>query len=102
IPERPNASIFAMDCSADGNTIVGYFMDGGVTTWDAFIWTQETGFRTLREILADAGVVIPENVRLRETYTSNDGRVIAGWAYDISENRYYGYVATLPEDAGSC
>lgn len=98
IPGRPNASIYAMDCSADGNTIVGHFNDGGVGTWEAFVWTQADGFRSLRDILADAGVIIPEDVRLRETYTSNDGRVIAGWAYVMSENRYYGYVATLPDD----
>ncbi len=102
IPGLPTASIYAMDCTADGNTIVGYYNSGGVSTWDAFIWTQDEGIRSLRQVLTDAGAVIPENIRFRETYTSNDGRVIAGWAYDIGENRYYGYVATLPDDAGSC
>jgi uncharacterized membrane protein len=96
IPLQPSASVYVTDCTADGSTAVGYIIDGGVSTWEAVVWTEATGFRTLRSILASGGVSIPNNIRLRETYVSNDGRVIAGWAYNTTTQRYLGYVATLP------
>jgi probable HAF family extracellular repeat protein len=95
-PGNDDASIYLLDCSADGSTAVGYLIDGGVDTWEAVVWTEASGFRTLRAMLADEGVVIPANIRLRETFVSNDGRVIAGWAYNSTTQKYTGYVATLP------
>jgi uncharacterized membrane protein len=96
LPTRPNASITISDISADGNTIVGYTADGGVNQWEAVVWTQATGFRFLRTILADQGITIPATLRLRETYCSGDGSVIAGWAYDTAAGGVYvGYVARL-------
>jgi hypothetical protein len=98
-PGRESASLYLLDCSADGNTAVGYLVDGGVDTWEAVVWKAGDGYRTLRQILADEGVVIPTNIRLRETFVSNDARVIGGWAYNTTTQKYTGYVATLP---GAC
>lgn len=101
-PGMPNASITLLDCSGDGNTAVGYMMSGWVDTWEAVVWTQADGYRTLRSMLADEGVIIPTNIRLRETYCSNDGKVIGGWAYNSTTNKYVGYVATLPSGGTTC
>lgn len=95
LPARPNGSIYISDCSSDGNTLVGYMIDGGPTTWQSVVWTPSTGVRSLRTILGDAGVSVPANLGLRETFTGGDGRVIAGWAYNNTTQRYVGYVAQL-------
>jgi hypothetical protein len=98
LPARPNASVYISDCSSDGNTLVGYSIAGGVDTWEAIIVTPAEGVRTLRAILADAGVVVPPSVALRETYCNADASIIVGWAYDIPTRRYKAYIATLGGD----
>jgi hypothetical protein len=95
VPGRPEGSVHVTDCSSDGNTLVGYSITGGVDTWEAVVWTQDTGFRTLRSILAAEGVTIPATISLRETYCNGDGSIIAGWAYDRTNNKYRGYIVTL-------
>jgi hypothetical protein len=95
LPSRPNASIYISDCSSDGNTLVGYSIVGGVDTWEAIIVTPAEGVRTLREVLAEGGVVVPASIALRETYCNADASIIAGWAYDIPSRRYRAYIATL-------
>ncbi len=95
LPARPNGSIYVSDCSADANTLVGYMIDGGPNSWQAIVWTQETGVRSLRDILAADGVTVPANLGLRETFTSGDAQIIAGWAYNTTTQRYVGYVARL-------
>jgi hypothetical protein len=96
LPGLPQGSTYGFDCSADGNIIVGSFINGGVGSWEAFVWTPDRGMRSLRQILANASITIPANIRLRETFTDDAGRVIAGWAYNTTTQRYLGYVATLP------
>lgn len=98
VPGRPNGSVHITDCSSDGNTLVGYSTAGGVNTWEAVVWTADTGLRTLRSILVERGVVIPANIALRETYCNGEGTIIAGWAYDIAINRYRGYIAEIPPE----
>ncbi|MDX2148683.1 MAG: GC-type dockerin domain-anchored protein [Planctomycetota bacterium] len=93
LPSNPEGSLYAFDCSSDGNTVVGYLIDGGVSSWRAVVWTPSTGWRTLNTILAAQGVSIPNNLFLRETYCSGDGKTIAGWAYNLSQNRYKGYIS---------
>ena len=95
VPGRPEGSVHITDCSSDGNTLVGYSITGGVETWEAVVWTQATGLRTLRSILAAEGVTIPATISLRETYCNGDASIIAGWAYDRTNNRYRGYVVSL-------
>ncbi len=95
LPGSPTGSITISDVSADGNTIVGYFISGGANTWEAVVWTPSTGYRTLRSILAASGVAIPPGIVLRETFCSADARVIAGWAYNLTTQRYVGYIANL-------
>ncbi len=99
LPGVPTASIYALDCSADGNTVVGYSVVGGPNTWNALTWTQASGWRTLRAQLAERGVTYPNNIGLRETYCNADGTVLGGWAYDTITQKYLGYVATLPSAA---
>jgi uncharacterized membrane protein len=96
LPSNPNGSINILDCSRDGESLVGYMIDGGVNTWQAVVWTSGTGVRTLRSLLAARGVSVPANLGLRETYCSADATVIGGWAYNTTTNKYVGYVATLP------
>lgn len=99
LPASPEGSITALDCSNDGNTVVGYMISGGVNTWRAVVWTQSTGFRTLDQILAANGAPpLPNNIVLRETYCSGDGKTIGGWAYNTATQRYKGYIA-LPCNA---
>ena len=101
LPASPNGSIYALDCSSDASTIVGYSIVGGVETWNAVIWTQATGWRTLRDILAGQSVAIPANIVQRETFVSGDGRVVGGWAYNTTTQRYKGYYAVL-SSGGTC
>lgn len=95
VPGRPEGSVHVTDCSDDGNVLVGYSLTGGIQTWEAVIWTRAAGFRTLRAILADAGVTVPTTLALRETYCNGDGTIIGGWAYDTAIGRWRGYVADL-------
>ncbi len=100
IPPPPSAPLTAsshiVDCSNDGNTLVGYIISGGVNTWDGMIWTPQTGSRALRDVLADEGVTIPDTIRVRETYCSGDGRTLGGWCYNTTTQRYLGYIVRLP------
>ncbi len=96
LASNPNGSIAISDCARDGDTLVGYMIDGGVNTWQSVVWTPSEGMRSLRSMLAAQGVIVPSNVALRETYCSADGRVIGGWAYLINTQRYVGFIATFP------
>ncbi|MDX2130755.1 MAG: hypothetical protein SFY69_01725 [Planctomycetota bacterium] len=93
------ASSYIFDCSLDGNTLVGYTIAGGVSTWDGLVWTPGDGSRALRTILGDAGVMIPTNIRVRETFCSGDGTILGGWCYDTTTQKYFGYIARLSAGA---
>ncbi|MFA6045205.1 MAG: hypothetical protein WC718_09485 [Phycisphaerales bacterium] len=99
LPGQPTASLYALDCTADGNTAVGYSIVGGPNTWNAVTWTQAAGWRTLRSQLLDRGITYPADLGLRETYCSADGTVLGGWAYNTTTQKYVGYIATLPNGA---
>jgi|GEM_PF-1732058 len=96
LASNPNGSLTILDCASDGNTLVGYMIDGGVSTWQAIVYTPSEGVQTLRSLLAAEGVTVASNLGLRETFTSGNATVLGGWAYNITTQRYVGYVATLP------
>jgi probable HAF family extracellular repeat protein len=96
LASNPQGSIYILDCSRDGETLVGYMIDGGVSSWQAVVWSAAAGVQTLRSMLNARGVVVPANLGLRETYCSADASVIGGWAYNITTGKYVGYVASFP------
>jgi len=74
--------------SGDGETVVGFGTTGlGVFDTQAFIWTQASGMRRLRDVLIEQGASIPADVALSTaTSISNDGRIISGVSYGTSRN----------------
>lgn len=81
--------------SGDGTTIVGFGTTGaGIFDTQAFIWTQATGMRLLRDVLTEQGATIPPGVVLSTaTSISTDGQVIGGVSYGSTRN--YAWVARL-------
>ncbi|MBI1190603.1 MAG: hypothetical protein GC200_08010 [Tepidisphaera sp.] len=96
LPGHPEASIYALDCDTAAFTVVGYSVSGGPSTWNAVTWNEIDGWRTLRDQLAARGVTYPADLALRETFCSDGGDVLGGWAYNTTTQKYVGYVATLP------
>lgn len=65
--------------AADGELIFGG--SGGFGVTQAFVWTEAAGMRTLEEIVAANGIVLPSGYTLQNVLAaSNDGTVILGSA----------------------
>ena len=77
----------------DNRTRLKFTLEGGYT---ATARRKSRRTQLWRATAPAASITIPANIRLRETFTDDAGRVIAGWAYNTTTQRYLGYVATLP------
>ena len=72
----------ALACDDKGRVIVGsiqegYGLDGNGV--DAFVWTQSSGMRSIRQVLVEKGVKIPDGFQfMKASNISGDGKVVTG------------------------
>lgn len=90
---------YANAVAADGQLIFG----GSGSPWfsipRAFVWTQAEGMRVLADVMAEAGLPLPEGYLLTNVIAaSNDGTVILGAAYD-PDGWQVSFVLRLPLSA---
>lgn len=84
----------AMDVSNDGNVVVGRALRPDGLRSDAFIWTPASGTRLLRDVLADAGVVVPAFNQVERILIDASGTTVYG-TYGSSVG-FRGFVASIP------
>jgi probable HAF family extracellular repeat protein len=85
--------------SADGSVVVGQGTSGNAPQTaglEAFVWTQRRGMRSVRDVLAAAGVDMTGWVLTSATGVSGDGRTVAG--FGERNGRGEAWIATLPPD----
>jgi len=93
-----DAESYAADVSADGSIIVGG-SHTAPTGWEAFIWDETNGMRSIEEILVnDYGLDLTGWILRSATAISDDGLTIVGVGYNPSGD-YEGWVAVIPEPA---
>jgi probable HAF family extracellular repeat protein len=83
--------------SGDGSVVVGQATSGDAPATDgleAFVWTQETGMRSVRSVLAAAGVDMTGWVLASATGVSSNGRTLVG--FGVHDGRGEAWIATLP------
>jgi len=85
--------------SADGSVVVGRASSGSGD--EAFIWDEENGMRSLRDILIAQSVGGIQGWSLRDARgISADGRTIVG--YGINPSGYEeAFIATIPEPSSA-
>jgi hypothetical protein len=76
VPLEPGRDTVARDASRDAGVIVGYSVDGDDR--EPFVWSVSDGFRSLRAVLANAGVAMDGWQLDEPSVVSADGRVIVG------------------------
>jgi uncharacterized membrane protein len=84
----------SIDVRADGNMIVGTFMDDFFEL-KPFVWTPEFGMVTLEQFIAGAGLDTLGYIPLSATAVSDDGLTIAGVALS-PRGMFEAYVLTVP------
>jgi len=92
-PSYPNA------IAADGALIFGACGDPWWTIPIAFVWTPAAGMRPLADVIAEAGLVVPEGWLLTNVLAaSTDGSVVLGTAWDDVGNAQ-SFVLRMPVSA---
>lgn len=90
------ADSVATAVSADGSHIVGY--SDSANGREAFIWDENHGMRSLRDLLVYFGLdLIPWSLQVA-TGVSAGGETIVGYGID-PEGHTQGWIATIPEPA---
>lgn len=88
---------YATAVSADGSTIVGRSVTGS-DGYQAFIWDEDNGMRSLREVLEnDCGLDLDDWLLVEATGVSADGLTIVG--HGLSSDGEGAWIATIPEPA---
>ncbi len=83
--------------SADGSTVVG--QSNSASGYEAFIWDQGNGMRSLRDVLVSDLDLNLTGWTLTQVYgISDDGQTIVGWGINPSGDTE-AWVATIPEPA---
>jgi uncharacterized membrane protein len=91
LPGGSGGIVWALN--ADGTVAVGYAHGDGA---EAFVWDEAHGLRSVRDILASAGVDVSD-WELEGAYgVSADGKVLGGEGRRISTGLSEGCVAHLP------
>jgi len=86
--------------AADDRLIFGKFSAGFFDPPLAFVWTAESGMRSLAALAAAHGVTIPPGVVLDNVLAaSNDGTVLVGTAIDFFTFQSSAFVLRLPVSA---
>jgi len=76
-----------------GSIQEGYGLDGNEV--DAFIWTQWSGMRSIRQVLVEKGVKIPDGFQfMKASNISRDGKVLTGIGRKDDELLFW--QATIP------
>lgn len=79
----PSDFVFPNAMSGDGNVVLGGVGDAFFTIPVAFAWTPDAGTRTLADLVAAAGIAVPEGTLFNSVLgASADATVLAGTAMD--------------------
>jgi uncharacterized membrane protein len=95
VPTADGHIASAVDMSADGSTIIGFYEAAETNQMRTFIWSNRAGMRDLAEVMRIHGAAIEPGWYLSQPAAcSADGRVIVGSGYHLGSIR--GWVAILP------
>ena len=87
----------AFGVSADGSVVVGISASASASSFEAFIWDEDNGMRSLKEVLINDLSLDLTGWRLRKaTGISDDGFTIVGYGTNPSGNRE-AWIASIPE-----
>jgi hypothetical protein len=69
-------------------------LDGSIS--EAVVWNQGIGWRTVSEVLTDAGTDMSAWYLEHGVAVSTDGKTVVGLGRSIANNDYYWWIASLP------
>ncbi len=96
------AAMIPHGISDDGMVVAGEARNPSFVE-EAWVWTQGRGSESLLSYLTFHGVNVPGGWRLAScTALSADGRTFAGYAFNQSQIREVGFVATIPTPGMLC
>lgn len=100
-PTIPGA---AVDCSGDGTKVLCYFRAAPPpTSGEGYLWIQGRGYVPLETVAAEAGVSVPNEVRLALPLAmSADGLTIVGTGRDTVQGIDVTFVLDLRTGGGAC